>query len=135
MNNEPVAWMTTIYRDDNLLNRVKLPQFHQTKPPPHFYDDIQPLYTHPAKTLAKQRYDDCMKDCDEPNPIERLRFFLSCALTGQDWLDVEPFIDAISHPAKTLTDEEIVSLYKETEADNGGIREFARAILRKAQEK
>ena len=39
------------------------------------------------------------------------------------------------HPAKTLTDEEIVSLYKETEADNGGIREFARAILRKAQEK
>ena len=38
-------------------------------------------------------------------------------------------------PAKTLTDEEIVNLYKETEADNGGIREFARAILRKAQEK
>ena len=34
-----------------------------------------------------------------------------------------------------LTDEEIVNLYKETEADNGGIREFARAILRKAQEK
>ena len=40
-----------------------------------------------------------------------------------------------THPAKELTDEEIVSLYKETEADNGGIREFARAILRKAQEK
>jgi hypothetical protein len=34
-----------------------------------------------------------------------------------------------------LTDEEIVNLYKETEAENGGIREFARAILRKAQEK
>ncbi len=34
-----------------------------------------------------------------------------------------------------LTDEEIVNLYKETEANNGGIREFARAILRKAQEK
>ena len=33
-----------------------------------------------------------------------------------------------------LTDEEIVNLYKETEADNGGIREFARSILRKAQE-
>ena len=40
-----------------------------------------------------------------------------------------------THPVKELTDEEIVSLYKETEADNGGIREFARAILRKAQEK
>ena len=40
-----------------------------------------------------------------------------------------------THPVKELTDEEIVSLYKETEADNGGIREFARAILRKANEK
>jgi hypothetical protein len=38
-------------------------------------------------------------------------------------------------PQLELTDEEIVNLYKETEADNGGIREFARAILRKAQEK
>jgi hypothetical protein len=35
---------------------------------------------------------------------------------------------------KQLTDAEIVNLYKETEANNGGIREFARAILRKAQE-
>ena len=42
---------------------------------------------------------------------------------------------AYTHPVKELTDEEIVNLYKETEADNGGIREFARAILRKAQEK
>jgi len=39
------------------------------------------------------------------------------------------------YSAKTLTDEEIVNLYKETEADNGGIREFARAILKKASEK
>jgi hypothetical protein len=37
--------------------------------------------------------------------------------------------------AKELTDEEIVNLYKETEADNGGIREFARAILKRASEK
>ena len=90
MNNEPVAWMdylefTEVY-DLNVSGRGI------------------PLYTHPAKTPAKQKYDDCMKDCDEPNPVERLRFFLSCALTGQDWLDVEPFIDAITHPAKTLTD-------------------------------
>ena len=47
----------------------------------------------------------------------------------------DDWIPLYTHPAKTLTDEEIVSLYKETEADNGGIREFARAILRKAQEK
>jgi len=36
---------------------------------------------------------------------------------------------------KELSDEEIMNLYKETKADNGGIREFVRAILRKAQEK
>ena len=55
MNNEPAAWMTTIYRDDNLLGRVKIPQFHQTKPPSHFYDEIIPLYTHPAKTLTDEK--------------------------------------------------------------------------------
>ena len=32
----------------------------------------------------------------EGDPIERLRFFLSIALSGQDWLDVEQFIDNIS---------------------------------------
>ena len=46
----------------------------------------------------------------------------------------DKIIPLYTHPVKELTDEEIVSLYKETEADNGGIREFARAILRKAQE-
>jgi hypothetical protein len=40
-----------------------------------------------------------------------------------------------THPMRELTDEEIVNLYKETEADNGGIREFARALLKKASEK
>ena len=54
-------------------------------------------------------------------------------VTKERWSDKQ--IPLYTHPAKTLTDEEIVSLYKETEADNGGIREFARAILRKAQEK
>ena len=49
--------------------------------------------------------------------------------------DAPNAIPLYTHPAKTLTDEEIVNLYKETEVDNGGIREFARAILRKAQEK
>jgi len=36
---------------------------------------------------------------------------------------------------KELSDEEIMNLYKETKADNGGIREFVRAILKKASEK
>jgi len=36
---------------------------------------------------------------------------------------------------KELSDEEIMNLYKETKADNGGIREFVRAILKKTSEK
>jgi hypothetical protein len=53
-------------------------------------------------------------------------------------LDVEPFIDAISHPAKTLTDEEIKALWKpmpDTKTYDSDVLKFARAILRKAQEK
>jgi hypothetical protein len=37
-----------------------------------------------------------------------------------------------THPAKTLTDEEIYALWEEF---NGEIKNFAKAILRKAQEK
>lgn len=33
---------------------------------------------------------------DEKSPLERLRFFLSLALKRQDWIDVEPFLDALA---------------------------------------
>ena len=35
---------------------------------------------------------------EEPDPVERLRFFCSIAMNGQDWLDVEEFFDAIKPP-------------------------------------
>lgn len=35
---------------------------------------------------------------EEMNPVEQLRFFLSLALHGRDWLDVEQFIDAVQVP-------------------------------------
>jgi hypothetical protein len=44
-------------------------------------------------------------------------------------------IHTCSPQIKELSDEEIMNLYKETKADNGGIREFVRAILKKASEK
>ena len=47
----------------------------------------------------------------------------------QTWEDDIPLY---THPAKTLTDEEIIETY--AEIDGRGIIEFARAILRKAQE-
>jgi hypothetical protein len=88
-------------------------EFRWSKPE-HLFEALacEPLYTHPAKeSKAKDRFSNYESIC------------LQCGTT-------------IYKPAfKTLTDEEIVNLYKETEADNGGIREFARAILRKAQEK
>ncbi len=34
----------------------------------------------------------------ELDAIERLRFFCSLSMRGQDWLDVEPFFDALSKP-------------------------------------
>lgn len=44
---------------------------------------------------AKQRYDSAMEGSMEADPIERLRFYCSLAMSGQDWLDVEPFFDAM----------------------------------------
>ena len=43
---------------------------------------------------AKKRFDDC-GGSEEPDPIERLRFFCSLAMKGQDWIDVEPFFEAL----------------------------------------
>lgn len=45
---------------------------------------------------AKRRYDEIMKDdTEKPDPIEDLRFYCSIAMSGQDWLDVEPFFDVL----------------------------------------
>jgi hypothetical protein len=66
----------------------------------------------------------------DPFDLERLPIY-DCWVSGEK----TKYVDIPLYTLKELTDEEIVNLYKETEADNGGIREFARAILRKAQEK
>jgi hypothetical protein len=52
----------------------------------------------------------------------------------EDRLSMYEIKDLDKPQIKELSDEEIMNLYKETKADNGGIREFVRAILRKAQE-
>lgn len=43
-----------------------------------------------------EKYEYFMNGEEETDPVERLRFFLSIALSGQDWLDVEQFLDDIS---------------------------------------
>ena len=51
---------------------------------------------------AKERFDECL-GWQEPDPLERLRFFCSLAMTGQDWLDVEAFFDALKTPNVEVT--------------------------------
>jgi hypothetical protein len=63
---------------------------------------------------------------------------LECGYGGEvDWEDTG-CIPLYTHPAKTLTDEEIKQLWKpmpDTKTYDSDILKFARAILRKAQEK
>ena len=47
----------------------------------------------------------------------------------------QAWIPLYTHPAKTLTDDEILSCIDESEPDTTDMIRFARAILRKAQEK
>ena len=47
---------------------------------------------------ALEKYNTLTVDSVDPDPIERLRFFLSLSLKGQDWLDVEQFIDDLQIP-------------------------------------
>jgi hypothetical protein len=108
MNNEPVAWMGKDY--DGLKTDLYF-DVERNKLPYRLYESAIPLYTHPVKEAKygiTTKWDGITTYHETTEPIEKV---------------------------KELTDEEIVNLYKETEADNGGIREFARAILRKAQEK
>lgn len=46
-------------------------------------------------TSAKQQFDEFIRPEDATTPLERLRFFCSIAMSGQDWLDAEPFFDAL----------------------------------------
>ena len=106
MNNEPVAWA----REDGVIAFFEKPKV-----------DKQgfkwfPLYTHPAKDNYRETHE-----------------------------GFSTVIDA-THPAKTLTDEEIEQIASQYltahaqfigagEVTYDGEVEFARAILRKAQEK
>lgn len=55
-------------------------------------EPVAELENHSKSALV--RFAEC-KGYDENNPIERLRFYCSLAMTGRDWLDVEQFFDAL----------------------------------------
>lgn len=71
---------------------------------------------------ALQRYKECGGD-EESDPVERLRFYCSLAMSGQDWLDVEPFFDALLADRKTFPqsqDAEDAERIDFLEAEGGG---------------
>ena len=47
------------------------------------------------KLTALENYPQHGRIADECAPLERLRLFCSCAMNGQDWLDSEPFFEAV----------------------------------------
>lgn len=57
---------------------------------------------------AKQRYAAAMNGCNETDPIERLRFYCSLAMSGQDWIDVEPFFDAVIADRKRMGEPVVI---------------------------
>jgi hypothetical protein len=48
-----------------------------------------------AEMTALEQFRTC-EGHEIADPLERLRFFCSLAMSGQDWLDVEPFFDDVS---------------------------------------
>ena len=64
------------------------------------------------KPSAKERYDASECGTEETDPIERLRFFCSLAMNGRDWLDVEPFFDALAHPTPDDASVSVATLFE-----------------------
>jgi hypothetical protein len=56
-------------------------------------DDVVALSTQPT---ALERYN-ANDSISKESPLERLRYFCSHAMNGQDWLDAGPFFDALEH--------------------------------------
>jgi hypothetical protein len=114
MNNEPVAWMSTT--GNNFVSK-KAPSYVKAGT-----NDWIPLYTHPAKTQDRELLDKTI--IDQQNEIKELRKNLDVALM------------IVNEPAKTLTNEEICELAVNNRVWlSHEIMMFAKAILRKAQEK
>ena len=108
MNNEPVAWIVRKDTDEIYLGKKWAYEYAE-----YIKADVIPLYTHPAKT-QDEGYETVF--------------------------DGEKYTTKLKEPAKTLTDEEITQVFDECYPNNADgdvvtLIDFARAILRKAQEK
>jgi hypothetical protein len=148
MNNEPVAW--AMFVDGNFYDCIS-PEEHNR----HKNKYTTPLYTHPEKTqdgcgnchaclvnvmenglpITSQRMILC-PECGNKRCPKASNHRYQC--TGSN--EIGQIGSIYTHPAKTLTDEEIQAIAKESYVWNTGKQEwseieFARAILKKATEK
>ena len=114
MNNEPVAWM----REDGVI------AFHKQKEVDSQGYKWQPLYTHPL---------------NNNEPVGKVVQYDKNGSLEHAWFGEPPPVGTLlyTHPVKELTDEEITDVFVECLLPEGEFdeHEFARAILRKAQEK
>ena len=110
MNNEPVAWISRLPEGD-VYNCAWAEKQN---------DDDIPLYTHPVKELHLS-----LQKSKQTGEL------LAVTYTDDEHRIVEVLWQR--PPVKELTDEEILEVIKERETPS--YMNFARAILRKAQEK
>ena len=135
MNNEPVAWMETYKGEPNNLDWDKSNLNYGSE-----FHDVVPLYTHPVNP-----YQSITNTKIEPtvvsytHPVKELpnnhQYIAQLEMTVRNQ---QAEIDALkANPVKKLTDNEIVWLWCDCEKDGTEATyiKFARAILRKAQEK
>jgi hypothetical protein len=119
MNNEPVAYINV---EERKLEWAKPTTWHT---PTIAQVDKIPLYIMPNAEPVAIRYD-----------FDGYGYQYIDSGSGSDWqtrVEGEPLY---THPAKELTDEEIVNVFHEYQGeDRRPFVNFARAILRKAQEK
>ena len=116
----------------------------------HGKDGLIPLYTHPVK--EQELLDEVTKLKWEINHREQDIDALKTKLNDVKYkydikthqhIYTQVYVDELqaeietlkAHPVKELTDEEIISCIDEVEPDKADMIRFAKAILRKAQEK
>ena len=97
--------------DSHLAGRKKGPSISTEFAVPHLAEDVEQAepvdkaLTNPEPVVDKEqaepvsaltRYNEIAEDAETytGNALERLRIFCSVAMTGEDWLDAEPFFDA-----------------------------------------
>jgi len=143
MKNEPVAWMLLGLED-------RKPKLINLQVIEHLEGTWIPLYTHPAKNnggnpeeLNTRQIQDARTSLESTPPFAYAVVSKECpdgmenmSLQFNEPVEAKKIIPLYTHPTKTLTDEEIIEIWSGMETDTGEQNiAFARAILRKAQEK